>query len=158
MLAYRITHKLYSSKLFASGLAGRWNGNGRKVIYCAESIALAFLENMVRRQGVGFNDDFMTMILDIPDDLGVQTVTPKQLPAGWRSITDYSKCQPIGNAWYDGGAVPLLKVPSAVLPESSNLVINSLHSDFKKIKLVKTADLIPDERIEELLKKYTSVS
>ena len=154
MLAYRIIHKLYSSKLFASGLAGRWNGNSRKVIYCAESIALAFLENMVRRQGVGFNSDFKTMILDIPDDLDLQTITSKQLPAGWRDITDYSKCQPIGNAWYDAGILPVLKVPSAVLPESFNLVINTLHPDFKKIKLIKTTDLIPDERIEELLKKY----
>jgi RES domain-containing protein len=154
MLAYRITHKLYSSKLFASGLAGRWNGSGRKVIYCAESIALAFLENMVRRQGVGFNDDFKTMILNIPDDLGLQTVTSKELPAGWRHITDYSKCQLIGNAWYDDGILPIMRVPSAVLPESFNLVMNTLHPDFKKIKLVRTTDLIPDERIEELLKKY----
>jgi RES domain-containing protein len=154
MLAYRIIHKLYSSILFASGQAGRWNGNGRKVIFCAESIALAFLENMVRRQGVGFNDDFKTMILDIPDDLGLQTFTSKQLPAGWRDITDYSKCQPIGNSWYDDGILPILRIPSAVLPESFNLVINTIHPDFKKIKLVKTTDLIPDERIEELLKKY----
>lgn len=156
MLAYRITHKIYSSKLFATGLPGRWNGNGRKVIYCAESIALAFLENMVRRQGVGFNDDFRTMILNIPDDLGIQTITSGHLPAGWRDITDYSKCQPIGNTWYDDGTHPLLKVPSAILPESFNLVINSLHPDFKKIKLVKITDLIPDERIEDLLKKYKS--
>ena len=89
VLAYRIAHKIYSAKLLASGLAGRWSGNGRKVIYCAESIASAVLENMVRRQGVGFNDDFKTMILNIPDDLGIQIVTPKQLPAGWRNITDY---------------------------------------------------------------------
>jgi RES domain-containing protein len=156
MLAYRITHKIYSAELFASGLPGRWNGNGRKAIYCANSIALAFLENMVRRQGVGFNEDFKTMILNIPDELGIQTITPKQLQAGWRKITDYSKCQSIGNTWYDEGIFPVLKLPSAVLPESFNLVINSLHPDFKKIKLVKTTDLIPDERIEDLLKKYRS--
>ena len=156
MLAYRITHKMYSEKLFASGLPGRWNGSGRKVIYCAESVALAFLENMVRRQGVGFNDDFRTMILDIPDNLALQTVTSKQLKTGWRKITDYSICQPIGNAWYDEGNFPVLKVPSAVLPESFNLVINSLHPEFKKIRLLKITDLIPDERIEDLLKKYRS--
>src|SRR5258708_8651394 len=117
MLTYRITLKQYSTKLFAPGLAGRWNGSGRKVIYCAESIALAFLENMVRRQGVGFNDDFKTMILDIPDDLKIQVITAGDLPTHWREFTDYSKCQLFGNAWYDDGTFPLLKVPSAVLPE-----------------------------------------
>jgi RES domain-containing protein len=147
MLAYRIVLKQYSKKLFASGLAGRWNGSGRKVIYCAESIALAFLENMVRRQGVGFNDDFKIMILEIQDNLKIQTTTIDDLSTGWRDFTDYSKCQPLGNAWYDAGTLPILKIPSAVLPEAFNYVINSLHPDFKKIKLVKVTDLIPDKRI-----------
>ena|ERR1035437_3293353 len=155
MLAYRITLKQYSKQLSAPRLAGRWNGGGRKVIYFAESMALAFLENMVRKQCVGFNDHFKTMILEIPDDLKIQTIKLVTLPKGWREFTDYSKCQPIGNKWYDAGALPLLKVPSAVLPESLNFVINSLHPEFKKIKLLKVTDLIPDERIEDLLKKYT---
>ena len=154
MLAYRITLKKYSTSLFAPGLAGRWNGNGRKVIYCAESIALAFLENMIRRQGVGFNDDFRTMILEIPDDLKIQTISADDLPPSWRTFTDYSQCQPFGDRWYDESTYPILKVPSAVLPDSSNYVINFLHPDFKKIKLAKVTDLIPDQRIEELLKKY----
>jgi RES domain-containing protein len=154
MFAYRITVKQYSTRLVAHGLAGRWNGDGRKVVYCAESIALAFLENMVRRQGVGFNDDFKTMILDIPDEIKIRTISVQELPRGWRKFTDYSKCQPLGNAWYDEGVYPILKVPSAVLPESSNIVINALHPDFGKITVLKTTDLIPDERIEDLLKKY----
>lgn len=156
MLAYRIMQKKYSKSLFAPGLAGRWNGSGRKVIYCAESIALAFLENMIRRQGVGFNNDFKTMILEIPDDLKIQKIIVDDLPSGWRTFTDYSECQPFGNKWYDDGTYPILKVPSAVLPDSSNYVINSLHPDFKKIQLARVTDLIPDQRIEELLKKYTA--
>jgi len=150
MLAYRIVLKKFSTKLVAPGIAGRWNGNGRKVIYCAESVAIAFLENMVRRQGVGFNADFKTMILEIPDTLEIQEIEASDLPAGWRQFTDYSKCQPIGNAWYDDGNIPVLKVPSAVLPESFNYVINSLHPDFKQVKLIEVTDLIPDEWIEEL--------
>lgn len=154
MLAYRITHKSFSKKLIAPGFAGRWNGSGRKVIYCAESIALAFLENMIRRQGVGFNQDFRTSILLIPDELKIREVYLKDLPSGWRKFSDYSKCQPVGNAWYDEGIIPVLKVPSAVLPESFNYVLNARHPDCRKIRLLKTADLIPDERIEDLLKKF----
>jgi RES domain-containing protein len=153
MLIYQITLKQYSTRLFTPGLPGRWNGAGRKVIYCAESIALAFLENMVRRQGVGFNHDFKTMILEVPDDASILSVETSLLPKGWRVFTDYSKCQPIGNDWYDEGNYLLLKVPSAVLPQSYNYVINSLHPDFKNINLLKVTDLIPDERIEALLKK-----
>jgi len=153
MLAYRITHKSFSKKLIAPGFAGRWNGTGRKVIYCAESIALAFLENMIRRQGVGFNQDFKTVILQIPDELKIQKVNPGDLPTGWRKFSDYSKCQPIGNEWFDEGICPILKVPSAVLPESFNYVINAMHPDCKKIKILRITDLIPDKRLEDLLKK-----
>jgi len=153
MLVYRIVHKSFSKKIITPGFAGRWNGSGRKVIYCAESIALAFLENMIRRQGIGFNQDFKTMILEIPDAMKIQLVQFKNLPNGWRKFNDYSKCQPIGNKWYDEGIFPILKVPSAVLPESYNYVLNATHPDCRKIKLLKTTDLIPDERIEDLLKK-----
>jgi RES domain-containing protein len=154
MLAYRITLKTFSTSIFAPGLSGRWNGSGRKVVYCAESIALAFLENMVRRQGVGFNSDFRIMILDIPDDLAAQTITTADLSDGWRSLTDYSVCQALGNAWYDAGTFPILKVPSAILPESANYVLHSLHDEFKRITLIGTTELVPDERIEALLKNY----
>lgn len=156
MLVYRIVFKTYSKSLFAPGTAGRWNGAGRKVIYTAESIPLAFLENMIRRKGVGFNDDFKTMIIDIPDDLAVADVNDAELEEGWRDFNDYSICQVIGNAWYDQGNVPVLKVPSAVLPDNFNYVINTTHRDYRKITLVDTVDLVPDERIEEILKKYSN--
>lgn len=155
MLVYRITHKMYSKELFASGLEGRWNGDGKKVIYAAGSVALAFLENMIRRQGVGFNSDFKTMIIEIPDDLKIQTIKAENLPTGWREFNDYSKCQPLGNEWFDKAEKPVLKVPSAVLPEEFNYVVNATHPDFRKIKLVETTELVPDERIENILKNYS---
>lgn len=154
MLVYRIVYKTYSTRLFASGLKGRWNSAGKKVIYTAESIPLAFLENMVRRQGVGFNEDFKVMIIEIPDIVKISTINLSDLEDGWRDFKDYSKCQPVGDKWYDEGKVMVLKVPSAVLPKAFNYVINSEFSDYGMIKLVATTDLVPDERIEDILKKY----
>jgi RES domain-containing protein len=153
MLVYRIVHKNYSETLMAPGLAGRWNGAGRKVVYTAESIPLAFLENMIRRQGVGFNQDFCTMIIEIPDNLPLTKIAVASLEKGWRDFRDYGKCQPLGNNWYDKGETAVLQVPSAVVPESFNYVLNSTHPEFKKIKLRKTTALIPDERLEDLLKR-----
>ncbi len=155
MLVYRIVHKKYSKSLFASGMEGRWNAEGNKVIYCAESIALAFLENMIRRQGVGFNNDFKIMIIQVPDDLKISIINDKDLKSGWRSLDNYFQCQELGNKWYLDGKTLLLKVPSAVLPEEFNFVINTLHDDYRKIKLVEVTTLVPDERIEEILKKYS---
>ena len=154
MLVYRIVHKKYSTSLYASGLKGRWNSLGKKVIYAAESIPLAFLENMVRRQGVGFNTDFKIMFIDIPDNLKLLTVNVSDLEDGWRDFRDYSKCQTIGDKWYDAGKTLILKVPSAVLPASFNYIINTELSDYGFVKLIEVTDLIPDDRIEEILKRY----
>ena len=155
MLVYRIVHNLHSKNLLASGIKGRWNSPGKKVVYAAESIALAFLENMVRRQGVGFNTDFKIMIVEIPDTMAMSAINVLDLEDGWRDFNDYSKCQPAGDKWYDEGKSPVLKVPSAVLPQSFNYVMNTEHADYGKIKLIDVTDLVPDERIETILKNYS---
>ncbi len=156
MLIYRIVHKLFSKKLLASGMEGRWNSAGKKVIYSAESIPLAFLENMIRRQGVGFNDDFKIMILEIPLKQAITILDVSLLKDNWRDMNNYATCQTLGNAWFDAGKTLVLKVPSAVLPEAFNYVMNATHADFKLVKIVAVTDLVPDKRIEDILKNYTS--
>lgn len=154
MIVYRIVHRLYSNHLFASGMKGRWNSAGNKVIYAAESAPLAFLENMVRRQGVGFNDDFKTMVIHIPSHASMEIVQAADLESGWRDPNDYSQCQPLGDKWFDAGKSLALKVPSAIMPEAFNYVINTMHPDYHQVELVAVTTLVPDERIEDLLKKY----
>ncbi|MCW3114024.1 MAG: hypothetical protein JWR18_2420, partial [Segetibacter sp.] len=109
MLVYRIAHKNYSDGLYASGIEGRWNSAGNKVVYFAESIPLAFVEIMVRRQGVGFNHDFKIMIVEV-QDLEITSVDFARLKKGWRQFNNYSYCQPMGDDWYNGGKPPLLKL------------------------------------------------
>lgn len=154
MLVYRITRRNFSKKLFASGAEGRWNSTGKKVIYATEAIALAFLENMVRRQGVGFNSDFKILVIEIPDDSLITIIFTNTLRAGWRGFKDYSACQHLGDEWYNQGVTLVLKVPSAVLPDSFNYVIHTEHNDYISKKHIVTTDLVPDERIDDLLKKY----
>ena len=156
MITYRIGHKNYIMQLTGSGKESRWTSGGRRVIYCSATVELAFLKNMVRRQGAGFNNDFKTMLVDIPDDLDLEIITTGNLPTGWRNHRDYSLCQPAGNKWYDEMKTPVLKVPSAVLsPSSNNFVLNINHPGFSKIKIAGVTDLIPDERIEDILKNYS---
>jgi len=155
MLVFRIVHKLYANTLFASGMRGRWNSAGNKVIYASETVPLALLENMVRRQGVGFNADFKVMFLDIPDDAVIESVAESSLEPGWRDPNDYSQCQPLGDRWFNEGDALALKVPSAVMPLAFNFVINTLHPDYPKVKLIEVTDLMPDPRIDDILKKYS---
>jgi RES domain-containing protein len=153
MLAFRILHKKYGDPLFAPGIEGRWNSAGKKVLYCSESIPLAFMESMVRRQGVGFNDDFQIVHIEIPDSAVIKTIALKQLEKNWDDPHDYSKCQPLADKWYDDLESLVLKVPSATLSVCDNYVLNSLHADFGKVKLLMVTPLMPDARIDAQLKK-----
>ncbi|CAN5285887.1 RES family NAD+ phosphorylase [soil metagenome] len=155
MLVYRIVHKKFSTGLSASGLEGRWNNVGKKVLYTSETIPLAFLENMVRRKGVGFNSDFKTLIIDIPDNVKIQIIKGSILENGWRDYKDYSKCKPIGDKWYNERKSMVLEVPSAILPDANNFIINRELTDFALIKVAGITELVPDPRIEEILKRYS---
>lgn len=155
MLVFRIVHKKYSDSLFASGLEGRWNSEGKKVLYTAESISLAYLETMAHRKGLGFNRDFKIMIIKIPNTSDFKIVDSGDLPKHWRDFRNYSACQKIGDAWFEEREKLILKVPSAVVPENYNIVINTFHKDFSKVKLIDILDFEPDDRLEQIIKNYS---
>lgn len=152
MVCFRIVHKKYDDPLFAPGIEGRWNRAGQKVLYCSDSVALAFLESMVRRRGLGFNHDFQIAHIEIPDSIPTQTILEKNLEKGWNNPVDYLNAQRQTNQWYDRLESLVLIVPSAVLSAGNNYVLNTMHTDFIQIKLIGLAPLVPDQRIEEILK------
>jgi RES domain-containing protein len=150
MLLYRIVHRNYTH-LNPSGIEGRWNSAGNKVIYAAESIPLAFLETMIRRQGVGFSDAFRILFLEVPDKASMRSVKEEELDPNWRESIDL--CQPFGDKWYHEGKDLLLKVPSSVIPLSYNYLINMQHPGSGLVKLHAVSELMPDKRIDEILRK-----
>ncbi|SFI47672.1 RES family NAD+ phosphorylase [Halpernia frigidisoli] len=154
MLLYRIAHKKFTQNLSVSGFSGRWNSDGKMVLYTSENISLALLKNMIYRAGSGFNNDYKIMIIEVLSKK-IEEVDIKKLPKSWRELDAYSELQEIGNVWYDLQKNLILKVPSSVLPENFNYILNTIHPDFKKVKLVDVLDYEPDERLENILKKYS---
>lgn len=154
MLVYRIVHKKYANALFAGGLAGRWNSEGKKVLYTAESVSLAYLETMHYRKGFGFNSDFRIMIIRLPSTALFLEVIKTELPGNWRDFRNYQDCRKIGDEWFDHAGHLCLKVPSAVVPENCNIVINTLHKGYQEVELIDTLDFIPDERLENIIKNH----
>ena len=153
-LVYRIVHKKYAKSLLASGLPGRWNSDGKKVLYTTESVSLAYLETMYYRKGLGYNEDFKIMVIYLPENTTYQEVSSQELPKNWRDFRNYDSCQNIGNDWYNRCKHLCLRVPSAVVPENRNIVINTLHPAYESIRLLETLDFVPDERLEELISQY----
>src|SRR3954466_11561885 len=99
MNVFRITLQKYSHSLIASGNPARWNSKDVKMIYTASSRALACLENLVHRSGLGLNGLFQTMVIDIPGGVAITPLDPAKLVSNWQLFAHYPQTQAIGDAW-----------------------------------------------------------
>lgn len=129
MLAWRICRE-GQQRLDGEGArlhGGRWNSEGVAVVYASSTLALAALEYLVHVDIEDVPEDLVAMAVRVPDDAGETVVAAERLPADWNRIPDHPACARIGDEWVRGGAALLLRVPSAVVPEESNLLINPGH-------------------------------
>lgn len=148
MLVYRICLEKWSHKLAPSGAAARWNSKGIQVIYTAASRSLACLENLVHRSGEGINAEFRILTINVPDKLEISEVNLDALSANWREYSNNITCRDIGDSWISKCEAVILKVPSAIIPEESNYLLNPNHSDFKLIKVKNIENFKFDQRIK----------
>lgn len=126
---------------------GRWHTPGRPVVYCSQSAAAALLELLVRMELTLREDPIRYRLLriDAPDDLVVNVVRAGDLKPGWTA--DQRATQGIGNAWVAAKASALLLVPSAVVPHTSNVLLNPGHAGAKRVRLVAVSEHALDSRL-----------
>jgi RES domain-containing protein len=146
MIVYRISALKYANSIQASGIEARWNRKGQKVIYTSESRSLACLENVVHRSQRGLGGLFKILVIEVPDDLKTEITEKKLLPEGWNRFDKYRVCQEIGSAWFISGKTAILKVPSVLVPQEYNYILNTLHPEFKSIRLVDAEEFNFDSR------------
>lgn len=108
---------------------GRWNSKGTPVVYCAAGIALATLETVhyLRSGGLPFNR-FLVRI-DVPGAVWNARQVLAPLPGGWDAIPAGLAGRSAGDAWIASAASVLLLVPSVIVPEEYNVLINPRHAD-----------------------------
>ena len=147
MIVYRITLKKWAGRLTASGRAARWNSNGHFMIYAASTRALACLENIVHRRSIGRDDLFEITLIEIPDDLKIKKINKEKLPANWQEYINYTSCQFLGDAWLKENKTAVLQVPSAIITEECNYLLNPQHPDFGRIKAYAAEKFMFDERL-----------
>ncbi len=147
MRVYRIALAKYSHSLVASGREARWNSKGSFVIYAAATRSLACLENLVHRGGEGLDNRFMTMVIEIPQGVKIISVYPESLDGDWKSYRAQKRTRATGDAWLKSGDTAVLKVPSVIVPEEHNFLINPNHTDFAKIKLADVEPFDFDRRL-----------
>jgi len=150
MELYRITHARWSDTLIASGRAARWNSNNIFVIYSSFTRSLACLENLVHYSGIDLSASFSIVIIDVPDDVSIKELKLSSLPADWhRSDPDaYNYCRKFGDEWVIKNESLLMKVPSAIIKDEFNCLINTAHPDFSRIRRKAAEPFFFDPRIK----------
>jgi RES domain-containing protein len=112
---------------------GRWSSEGVLVIYTSTSLALAALEYLVHVDPVDVPDDLVAMAIEIPDNLAEERISVSDLPQDWNEVADHPSCLSHGNAWAQNGRTALLRVPSAIVIEEENMLINPGHVEAGRI-------------------------
>jgi RES domain-containing protein len=69
------------------------------------------------------------------------------LPKGWRDHPPPIKLAEMGTDWLKSIKSLLLRMPSAVIPNEFNIIINPVHTDMKYVKITHVEDFTYDKRL-----------
>lgn len=132
MILWRISRHLDLGGAGGIRAPGRWHHAGQPVVYLAESPAVALLEVCVHTSANDVPPEFNLLKLEAPD-VQFRVIQPDDLPSGWQSRLEVTR--DLGTAWLRRRETVLLQVPSAIVPQTTNFILNPTHSDAKKFKI-----------------------
>jgi RES domain-containing protein len=147
MEIFKICNEKYAQNLQASGVSNRWNKKDEFVIYAGSSRSLSTLETVVQRSGINTAHKYKMLKINIDDSIFVKEISIIDLPIKWESLEAYVDLQEIGSKWYQSNESLVLKVPSVIIKEEFNFVINTKHPFFEEnVKLAAIEDFFWDKR------------
>jgi RES domain-containing protein len=150
MKVYRISKCQYIDDLSGKGAAlfgGRWNNKGSYILYTAATPALALLETVVHVNTIPVSGYCMATI-ELPG-ANILVLTENDLPRNWQHNPPPSSLKKIGDRFIKEGLVLALQLPSAIIPQDHNILINPKHPEFKKVRLIEKRFIPFDERLRK---------
>ncbi|EHL31083.1 RES family NAD+ phosphorylase [Legionella drancourtii] len=115
-------------------VAGRWNNKGTKAIYCSQSISLCTLE-WLSHNGLSVSGfSYYKFSIEIPDELIIKYIID-DLPKEWKNTPSPNSNRDFAaKNFYNPKEYLAMSIPSVMVPEEFNLVINPLHAAFEQAK------------------------
>ncbi|WP_420571894.1 RES family NAD+ phosphorylase [Kordia sp.] len=150
MIVYRIDRAKRKNNLLsgigAEKIGGRWNEIGTRAVYTSQHISLAYLEVVMHLDITeDLPNDRILVHINIPDEVHVHEI--KKLPKNWNTFPYNSKTQEIFTKFVAENNYAVLKVPSAIVRDEFNYILNPIHIDFHKIQVVKIQKFAFDSRL-----------
>ncbi len=149
MIVYRLTTQKYKDEISGKGAeinGGRWNNKGRQVIYTGESRALCTTKIAVHTPLGIVPMDYYLQIIELPR-VKMFEVSTRKLNPNWRNFPHETSTKLIGDKFIDGRKYLIMKVPSAVIQDEYNYLVNPNHKYYSKVKLLKVEKFEFDKRL-----------
>jgi RES domain-containing protein len=147
---FRISKTQYINDFSGEGArlyGGRWNRVGDPVVYFSENLSLCLLEIIVHVEFADLPFDYSFVEIDIPD-YNVKIIQSVDfLKPKWDTEKTVNQLQMLGSSWLKKKESLAMSVPSAVLNQENNILINPSHKDFDKLKVIKKGKINFDPRL-----------
>ena len=150
MIVFRLSKSKYANDLTGKGAeksGGRWNSKGTALVYTSATRALCTTEIAVHTPLGNLPLDYKLISIEIPDDIRLHELVSEDLPPDWKSLLHAHATQEIGDRFVAEGFFAVLKVPSAVVQDEYNYLINPVHIESQNIKIKSVEPFNFDERL-----------
>ena len=151
MELYRITQASYSTDLSGNGsrlFGGRWNSEGHYALYTSVNRSLALLETIAHTPAKLFQaKNYILVTVFVSDKVSQEFIEEENLPNNWDALDLQHVTQKIGDNFLEEQKSLLLRVPSVLMPEEFNYIINPLHFSMKQVKVIRQREIKFNDRL-----------
>ena len=147
---WRIVNNKHAATAFSGEGArlygGRWNSVGVPMVYVSEHRSLGALEILVHIRPLALRAAYRAFFAEWDDAL-VEALPAESLPSEWRMEPPGIATMRIGDLWARERRSAVLAVPSVLIPEERNFVMNPVHPDFARISIHDRGEFVLDARL-----------
>jgi len=154
MIVYRCTLKKWARDTSGSGAflyGGRWNNPGTYLLYTSENNVLAAFEVALRIPLEHISNDYVMVPIEFPDHPPPEEPA---LPPRWYLQPEITRS--IGENFVSKGLHLTIKVPSALISDSFNFLINPNHALKGEVRALEARPILFDKRLLEMLRSKRS--
>jgi RES domain-containing protein len=134
----------------AKKLGGRWNEIGTAIVYTSENVSLAHLESIVHFGGGDLPLNRYLVRIDVPDEIWAAAISADVSKlVGWDAEPAGRTSIDFGTAWAKSKDSALLIVPSVIVLDECNVLVNPDHPDAGRLKATKIRKITFDMRVKK---------
>ena len=152
--AYRLVRRTRAKDAFTGEgsrfFGGRWTPKGLPAVYCSQHLSLCVLELRVNQDRFLAQEGYRFFTVTFHSTV-LESLSLADALRGWDktklSSIRLTVAQRFGQTWFSEKRSAVLRVPSAVLPQESNFILNPLHADFRSIRIGRPTPIRLDSRL-----------